>query len=104
MDAARIVDHLEIEIDAELRDLLTRVGQWARERVRAADDDLAVGHAGLGGRPARAQQDDQQEEADRAGDHARSPCRGCTFCRALAIPPGMNSMEAIRMAPKISGR
>jgi hypothetical protein len=36
VDAARVVDDLDVEIDAELRGLLAGEGQRARERVRAA--------------------------------------------------------------------
>jgi len=73
VDAAGIVDHLEVEIDAELRDLLARVGQRARERVRAADNDLGIGDARLGGDPRGAQHDGQQKQQEGADDHARSP-------------------------------
>src|SRR5207247_9187824 len=57
VDAAGVVDDLEVEVDAEARRLLARVGQRAGERVRAAEHDLGVGHALLAGaRPGRREQ------------------------------------------------
>src|SRR5213593_1323376 len=45
VDAPGVVDDLEVEVYPELRHLLAREGQRARERVRPAEQDLGVGHA-----------------------------------------------------------
>src|SRR5207244_1352938 len=76
VDAHAVVDGLEAEIHPELRDLLAREGQRARERVRAAEQDLGVGDALLGARRRRDHHDEGEQRKEPSGSHGRSPCSG----------------------------
>ncbi len=101
VDAPRVVEDPEVELDSESSQLGAREGQRPGERVGSAEEDLRVGHARLGGDRrggGRADDKNQNEDAD-----CPSLCHDFLLATA-ARPPGMNSMQAIMIAPKISGR
>src|SRR5207245_427233 len=50
--------------------------QRARERVRAAEQDLGVGDALLGARRRRDHHDEGEQRKEPSGSHGRSPCSG----------------------------
>src|SRR5262249_17263626 len=97
VDAARVVDDAEVEGDPEPGQLGAREGQGPGERVRRADQDLRVRHPLLGGAGRRPQPGESRAQHPPSLSHA--------FLLVIAArPPGMNSMQMIMIAPKISGR
>src|SRR5207245_10253337 len=94
---AGLVEDVEVQVGADAGELGAREGQRRGERVRRAEQDLGVRHALLGGDGCPPQCDEGQAE-DR-------PSLSHDFLLVIAArPPGMNSMQMIMIAPKISGR
>src|SRR5262249_59180776 len=97
VDTTSVVDDPEVQVNPEAGQLSAREGQRSGEGVRSAEQDLRVCHALLGGDGRRSQHDDGEDEPH--------PSRSHDLLLVIAArPPGMNSMQTIMIAPKISGR